>query len=180
VALATYEFSPFFGRVQGLIKANSDEMFGKLIGEFMRFYDKTLCNPRWGESVSFRTRPGLLGSRISTESPARNVGGRQPTQRVAGQCLVVRQPDRGQYFHLRLRIRVVACLSPVLLGHEPNLTAGCKTAVAITASGDELCAIAPLVGAYLSERNFFDNASQTCIPGSVLLLVACGEVHSVC
>jgi hypothetical protein len=93
---------------------------------------------------------------------------------------VVRPPDRGQYLHLRLRIRVVACLLPGLPGHEPDLTAGRTTAVAITASGDELRAIAPLAGAYVSERNFFDKASQTCFWGSLLLLVASGEVHSVC
>ena len=53
VTLATYELPAFFGRVQGLIKANSDVAFRKLIGEFMRFYHETLFNRHWGESVSF-------------------------------------------------------------------------------------------------------------------------------
>ena len=53
VTLATYELPVFFGRVQGLIKSNSDAAFRKLIGEFMHFYHETLFNPHWGESVSF-------------------------------------------------------------------------------------------------------------------------------
>lgn len=53
VTLATYELPAFFGRVQGIIKANSDVAFRKLIGEFMRFYHETLFNRHWGESVSF-------------------------------------------------------------------------------------------------------------------------------
>lgn len=70
VTLATYELPAFFGRVQGLIKANSDAAFRKLIGVFMRFYHETLFNPYWGESVTWRAtlyenmrrvivRPGL-------------------------------------------------------------------------------------------------------------------------
>jgi len=36
VTLATYELPAFFGRVEGLIKANSDDAFRNLIGAFMR------------------------------------------------------------------------------------------------------------------------------------------------
>jgi hypothetical protein len=41
--------------------------------------------------------------------------------------------------------------------HEPDLAAGRKAAVAITASADELRAIAPRAGTHVSEGNFFDN-----------------------
>jgi hypothetical protein len=42
--------------------------------------------------------------------------------------------------------------APGLLGHEPDLAAGRKAAVAITACADELRAIAPVAGAIASER----------------------------
>ena len=60
VTLATYELPEFFGRVGGLIKANSDAAFRKLIGAFMRFYYEKLFNPHWGESVSFGANNALL------------------------------------------------------------------------------------------------------------------------
>jgi hypothetical protein len=60
VTLATYEPPAFFGRVQGMIKANSDAAFRSLIGAFMRFYHETLFNPNWGESVSFQSDNALL------------------------------------------------------------------------------------------------------------------------
>lgn len=53
VTLATYDLPAFFGRVGGLIKANSDAAFRDLIGAFMRFYREKLFNPHWGESVVF-------------------------------------------------------------------------------------------------------------------------------
>jgi hypothetical protein len=53
-----------------------------------------------------------------------------------------------------------------LPGYEPDLAAGRKAAVAITAAADELRAIAPVAGAYVSESNFFDNAWQTSFWGS--------------
>ena len=60
VTLETYDLPVFFGTVQGLVKANSDAAFRKLIGAFMRFYGQTLFNRHWGESVSFRTDNALL------------------------------------------------------------------------------------------------------------------------
>ena len=60
VTLATYELPAFFGRVEGLIKANSDAAFRDLIAAFMRFYHETLFNPRWGESVSLQADNTLL------------------------------------------------------------------------------------------------------------------------
>jgi hypothetical protein len=60
ITLATYELPEFFGTVQGLIKANSDAAFRKLIGTFMRFYAESLFNPNWGESVSLRADNSVL------------------------------------------------------------------------------------------------------------------------
>jgi hypothetical protein len=60
VTLATYELPAFFGRVGGLIKANSEAAFRNLIGAFMRFYHKTLFNSHWGESVSFQADNALM------------------------------------------------------------------------------------------------------------------------
>jgi FAD/FMN-containing dehydrogenase len=60
VTLATYDLPAFFGRVQGLIRANSDAAFRKLLSTFMRFYRETLFNPNWGESISFRPDNALL------------------------------------------------------------------------------------------------------------------------
>jgi hypothetical protein len=56
--------------------------------------------------------------------------------------------------------------SPGLPGHEPDLAAGRKAVAAITAAADELRAIAPLAGSYVSEGNFFDDAWQTSFWGS--------------
>ena len=50
--------------------------------------------------------------------------------------------------------------APGLAGHEPNLTAGHKAAIAITAAADELRSIVPVAGAYVSESNFFDKSWQ--------------------
>ena len=58
--------------------------------------------------------------------------------------------------------------APGLPGYEPDLAAGRKAAVAITAAADELRTIAPVAGAYVSESNFFDNAWQTSFWGSNL------------
>jgi hypothetical protein len=59
VTLATYELPAFFGRVEGLIKANSDDAFRNLIGAFMRFYHEKLFNRHWGESVTFQADNAL-------------------------------------------------------------------------------------------------------------------------
>jgi uridine phosphorylase len=42
--------------------------------------------------------------------------------------------------------------------HEPDLAAGRKTAVALTAAADELRAIAPVAGSYVSEDYFFNQS----------------------
>lgn len=56
--------------------------------------------------------------------------------------------------------------SPGLPGHEPDLAEGRKVAVAVTAAADQLRAIVPAGGAYLSESNFFDQAWRTSFWGS--------------
>jgi hypothetical protein len=48
--------------------------------------------------------------------------------------------------------------APGLPGHEPDLAAGRKTAVALTAAADELRAIAPVAGSYVSEDYFFNQS----------------------
>ena len=279
LTLATYELPAFFGRVQGLIKANSDAAFRKLIGAFMHFYHETLFNPHWGESVSFRADNALLLNMafqgldkseadaawkpfldfltsspqdfvISealkiTGIPARHYWDPEYRKRVLPDTVVAdnqpgASPDNvswagnqievnifiygyesvwlpasllGQqdaladslfastrHFEVQLHFnkglagapeeRVAAArdtatnpavldafslaliaggdshTSPGLSGHEPDLAAGRKAAVAITAAADELRAITPVAGAYVSEGNFFDNVWQTSFWGS--------------
>ena len=50
--------------------------------------------------------------------------------------------------------------APGFPDHEPNLAAGRKAAIAITAAADELRSIVPEAGAYVSESNFFDKSWQ--------------------
>jgi berberine-like enzyme len=50
--------------------------------------------------------------------------------------------------------------APSFPDHEPNLAAGRKAAIAITAAADELRSIVPKAGAYVSESNFFDKSWQ--------------------
>jgi FAD/FMN-containing dehydrogenase len=54
VTLRTRELPAFFGLVSATIKATSDAAFRRLIGRFISFYDDSLFNPHWGESVAFR------------------------------------------------------------------------------------------------------------------------------
>ena len=53
VTLATHDLPQFFGWAEGKIKAKSDAAYRKLIGEFVRYYEKALFNPNWGEQASF-------------------------------------------------------------------------------------------------------------------------------
>ena len=50
--------------------------------------------------------------------------------------------------------------APGLPGHEPDLAAGRKATIAITAAANELRSIVPVAGAYVSESNFFDQSWQ--------------------
>jgi FAD/FMN-containing dehydrogenase len=273
VTLATYELPAFFGRVEGLIKANSDAAFRDLIGAFMRFYHQTLFNPRWGESVSFQadntlllnmafegldrsqaevawkpfldfvggsTRDFVLVEAPKIEAiPARDYWDPGYRKRVLPKTVVadnrpgaspdnvswagnqievniflygyeslwlpaalLDQQDRladalfasTRHFEVQLHFnkglagapedKIAAArdtamnpavldafalaiiaggdphTAPGLPGHEPDLAAGRKAAVAITAAADELRAIAPAAGAYVSESNFFDKSWQ--------------------
>jgi FAD/FMN-containing dehydrogenase len=279
VTLATYELPEFFGRVHGLIKANSDAAFRELIGAFMRFYDKMLFNPHWGESVSFQTDNALLLNMafqgldqseaeaawkpfldflaasprdfVMAEAPEINAipaqrywdpeyrksvlpktvvadnrpgaspdnvswSGNQievnifiygyesvwlpaslleqqdrladtlfastrhfevqlhfnkglagaPEDKVAAARDTAMNPAVLDAFALALIVGADPHTSPGLLGHEPDLAAGHKAAVAITASADELRMIAPVAGSYVSEGNFFDKTWQTSFWGS--------------
>jgi FAD binding domain/Berberine and berberine like len=279
VTLATYELPAFFGRVQGLIKANSDAAFRTLIGRFMRFYQESLFNPHWGEQASFGAdnalqlnmafqgldrseaeavwRPFLDFLAASprdfvlskapeiTTIPARHYWDPEYRMRVLPETVVAddrpgASPDNlswagnqievnifiygyesiwlptsllGQHnrladalfastrhFEVTLHFnkglggapedKVAAArdtptnpavldafalaivaggdphTSPGLPGHEPDLAAGGKALAAITASADELRAIVPLAGSYVSEGNFFNDLWQTSFWGS--------------
>jgi FAD/FMN-containing dehydrogenase len=54
VTLQTHELPTSFGGVIAKIKAASDAAFRRLIGQFISFYNESLFNPDWGESVTFR------------------------------------------------------------------------------------------------------------------------------
>jgi FAD/FMN-containing dehydrogenase len=273
VTLATYELPVSFGRVGGLIKANSDAAYRNLIGAFMRFYHKTLFNPNWGESVSFQADNALMlnmafqgldqpqaevawkpfldfvtGSPqdfVFVEAPkinaipARHYWDPEYRKRVLPKSVVAdnrpgASPDNvswagnqievnififgyesvwlpatlfGQqdrlvdalfagtrHYEIQLHFnkglagapedRIAAArdtaMNPAVLDafalaiiaggdphaapgfpdHEPNLAAGRKAAIAITAAADELRSIVPEAGAYVSESNFFDKSWQ--------------------
>ena len=273
VTLATYELPAFFGRVHGLIKANSDAAFHNLIGAFMRFYHETLFNSHWGESVSFQTDNSLLlnmafqgldepqaeaawkpflnfvsGSPqdfVFVEAPkinaipARHYWDPEYRKRFLPKTVVAdnrpgASPDNvswagnqievnifiygyesvwlpaalleqqdllanalfasTRHFEVQLHFnkglagapedKITAArdtaMNPVVLdafalaliaggdphaapglpGHEPDIVAGRKAAVAITAAADELRTIVPGAGAYVSESNFFDKSWQ--------------------
>jgi FAD/FMN-containing dehydrogenase len=54
VTLRTHDLPAFFGVASATIKAASDIAFRDLIGRFISFYNDSLFNPHWGESVAFR------------------------------------------------------------------------------------------------------------------------------
>jgi FAD/FMN-containing dehydrogenase len=54
VILRTRELPAYFGGVFATIKAGSDKGFRRLMGQFISFYNDSLFNAHWGESVSFR------------------------------------------------------------------------------------------------------------------------------
>jgi len=273
VTLATYELPAYFGRVGGLIKANSDAAFRNLVGAFMRFYHEKLFNPHWGESVSFQADNALLINMafqgldqpqaeaawipflhflaaspqdfVLVEAPkinaipARHYWDPEYRKRVLPKSVVadnrpgaspdniswagnqievnifiygyesvwlpaslLEQQDRladklfasTRHFEVQLHfnkglagapedkiaaardtamnpavldafaLAIIASgdphTAPGLPGHEPDLAAGRKAAIAITAAANELRSIVPLAGAYVSESNFFDQSWQ--------------------
>lgn len=54
VTLKTRELPPYFGGVKANVQATSDGTFRQLVSRFMHFYNDSLFNPHWGESVTFR------------------------------------------------------------------------------------------------------------------------------
>jgi FAD/FMN-containing dehydrogenase len=273
VTLATYELPAFFGRVGGLIKANSDTAFRNLIGAFMRFYHEKLFNRHWGESVIFQADnalqvnmafQGLDQSQAEAAwmpfldflaasprdfvwaeapkahaIPARHYWDPEYRKKVLPKSVVVdnrpgasqdniswagnqtevnifiygyesvwlpasllQQQDRladtlfasTRQFEVQLHfnkglagapedkiaaardtamnpavldafaLAIIASgdphTAPGLPGHEPDLAAGSKAAIAITAAANELRSIVPVAGAYVSESNFFDQSWQ--------------------
>ena len=273
VTLAIYELPAFFGTVQGLLKANSDAAFRRLIGAFMQFYENALFSPHWGESVSFRAdntllfhmvfqgldqsqaeaiwkpfldfvaasprdfemdpapkiiaiparhywdpeyRKRILPDTVVADSRPRaspdnvswagnqievniflygyesvwlpasllkqqnrladtlfastrhyevqlhfNKGlGGAPEDKIAAARDTAMNPAVLDAFALALIAGGSAHSSPGMPGHEPDLAAGRKVAVAVTASADELRVIVPNAGAYVSEGNFFDKTWQ--------------------
>ena len=53
LTLRTHALPAFFGQVTGRIRAGTDAAFRRLIGRFMDFYTRSLCNPHWGERAGF-------------------------------------------------------------------------------------------------------------------------------
>src|SRR5471032_1413332 len=54
LTLKTHTPPNFLGGAFGVVKANSDAAYKRLIAQFMTFYRDKLFNPNWGESVRFR------------------------------------------------------------------------------------------------------------------------------
>src|SRR5476649_668476 len=54
LTLKTHPLPNFLGGAFGVVKANSDTAYKRLIARFMTFYRDKLFNPHWGESVRFR------------------------------------------------------------------------------------------------------------------------------
>jgi len=53
LTLRTHELPKAFGAAWCTIKAVDDEAYGHLARRFMDFYAESLCNPHWGEQVTF-------------------------------------------------------------------------------------------------------------------------------
>jgi FAD/FMN-containing dehydrogenase len=53
MTLATHDLPEFAGGAEGKIQAKSDAAFQRLIAGFLRFYEKNLMNPHWGEQAHF-------------------------------------------------------------------------------------------------------------------------------
>ena len=111
-----------------------------LLGQQDRLADSLFASTRHFE-VQLHFNKGLAGA---------------PEDRVAAARDTAINPAVLDAFALALIAGGDPHTSPGLLGHEPDLAAGRKAAVAITAAADELRAIATVAGAYVSEGNFFD------------------------
>jgi FAD/FMN-containing dehydrogenase len=67
VTLQTHELPETLGDVSLTIKAKSDAAFRKLIGDFLSFYNASLFNPHWGESVNIRRSNTLSVNMVFSE-----------------------------------------------------------------------------------------------------------------
>lgn len=54
LTLRTHDLPGTFGAVFGEIQADSDDAYRALTAEALRFYRDALCNPGWGEQMTFR------------------------------------------------------------------------------------------------------------------------------
>ena len=79
LTLRTRELPQFFGMAFGAVKARSDDAFKRLIARFVAFYNDSLFNPHWGESVAFGRDNTLNGEHgVSGHRPAAGEGTWQP------------------------------------------------------------------------------------------------------
>ena len=279
VALAMHELPAFFGGVSGRIRGKSDAAFRRLIGEFMKFYEKSLFNRHWGEQARLGTdnslglhmvvagrsdeeaeaawkpfRDFVSGSpgdfeilepiRVGTMearhwwdgewrrkhtpdamvadprpgAPAENMwwsgnsdeanaflygyesiwmpasllreqdrladalfaATRQfgvelhfnkglagaPTDRIAEARDTAMNPAVLDAFALAIIATGAPHANPGIAGHEPDLVKGRAEAASIKAAADELRAVIPDAGAYVSESNYFDRSFQKSYWGS--------------
>src|SRR5215468_11298929 len=60
MTLRTHELAEYFGGVFTTIRAASDAMFRRLIGQFVEFYAENLLNPHWGDIVTFQRDNNLV------------------------------------------------------------------------------------------------------------------------
>jgi FAD/FMN-containing dehydrogenase len=58
LTLRTHELPEHVGRLNGEIRATSDEAWNRLVAKTMEFYREALFNPHWGEQIRFR--PGAV------------------------------------------------------------------------------------------------------------------------
>lgn len=65
LTLRTRELPALFGGAFATVKAASDAAFLRLIGRFLDFYETSLLNPHWGESVTFRPDNSLVIAMVS-------------------------------------------------------------------------------------------------------------------
>lgn len=64
VTLRTHELPEQFGAVFGSIRASSDGAYRALLAKLVDFYQTTLFNPHWGETITFRSENRLRVSMV--------------------------------------------------------------------------------------------------------------------
>ena len=55
LTLRTHALPNYFGAVNARIKAGSDAAYRRLVERVLAFYRDSLCNPHWGEQITFRS-----------------------------------------------------------------------------------------------------------------------------